>query len=340
MNIEKREVWIDNVKVIACFLVVLGHFYQSMVKSDLAADSFFYNWFNDTVYYFHVPLFFICSGYLYQKYSKVSSFIAWKNNIIKKLIALGVPYFVFSLLTWILKKVFSSSVNSQIGGLFDTLFIRPASPYWYLYILFIIFFITFNTRNLKQQILLVLVSGTLKVLSCFDINTGVYCVDKTMENWIWFVLGMMLTYEVIRLCNAYVGSILLVVFLVCSTLAEHKILLGHLTGFVLGLTACYSIIGIVYLFFKDGIQNKYWQFCAKYTMPVFLMHTLFAAPLRSVLIKVGINNIIVHVASGILISFIGPVIAMIILEKIKPLDFIVYPTRYVKLPKKAQDQKM
>ena len=210
----KKEFWVDDVKTIAFIRVALGHFYQSMVRSDLASASFFYNWFNDTIYYFHVPLFFICSGYLYQKYSGVFTFGAWKNNIIKKLIALGVPYFVFSLLTWILKKVFSSSVNSQIGGLLDTLFKQPASPYWYLYILFIIFVITFNTRNLKQQIALVLASGTLKVLSCFDINTGVYCIDKTMENWIWFVLGMMLAYEVIKLCNVYVGVILLAAFLV------------------------------------------------------------------------------------------------------------------------------
>lgn len=40
----------------------------------------------------YVPLFFICSGYLYQKYSKVSDFINWKKNVIKKALALGVPY--------------------------------------------------------------------------------------------------------------------------------------------------------------------------------------------------------------------------------------------------------
>ncbi len=40
------------------------------------------------------------------------------------------------------KKLFSSSVNDQIGGLSDTLFLHPTSPYWYLYALFFIFLVT------------------------------------------------------------------------------------------------------------------------------------------------------------------------------------------------------
>ena len=41
-----------------------------MTKADILPKSDLYKWFNTTIYYFHVPLFFICSGYLYQKYSK------------------------------------------------------------------------------------------------------------------------------------------------------------------------------------------------------------------------------------------------------------------------------
>ena len=71
--IRTREKWIDDVKVIACILVVLGHFFQSMTKANILPQSDLYRWFNTTIYYFHVPLFFICSGYLYQKYNKVNS---------------------------------------------------------------------------------------------------------------------------------------------------------------------------------------------------------------------------------------------------------------------------
>jgi fucose 4-O-acetylase-like acetyltransferase len=109
----KREIWVDNVKIIACILVVLGHFFQSMTKAQILSETDLYMWFNQTIYYFHVPLFFICSGYLYQKYSKVNSLTAWENNILKKTLALGVPYFVFSICTWCLKTIFSCSTRCQ-----------------------------------------------------------------------------------------------------------------------------------------------------------------------------------------------------------------------------------
>lgn len=80
----KREVWVDYIKVLACILVVLGHFFQSMVKASILPDNNLYNWFNTSIYYFHVPLFFICSGYLYQSYSKVMDGKSWIKNVGKK----------------------------------------------------------------------------------------------------------------------------------------------------------------------------------------------------------------------------------------------------------------
>lgn len=78
-----RIVWVDNVKVIACILVALGHFYQSMTQANILNVSDLYLWFNKTIYYFHVPLFFICSGYLYQKHTRVDNFKSWTKNMLK-----------------------------------------------------------------------------------------------------------------------------------------------------------------------------------------------------------------------------------------------------------------
>ena len=155
----------DDVKVIACILVVVGHFFQSMVKASILPDSGLYEWFITTVYYFHVPLFFICSGYLYQKYSKVNSVGSWRRNVAKKVLALGIPYVTFSTATWVLKKAFSSSVNNQIGGLGDTLLFHPASPYWYLYALFFIFLLTPTFKSVKMVIGGLIVAIALKTIA-------------------------------------------------------------------------------------------------------------------------------------------------------------------------------
>lgn len=63
-----------------------------------------------------------------------------------------------------LKKVFSSSVNDQIGGLGDTLFLHPTAPYWYLYALFFIFLVTPTFSDVKAAEVGLIVALAAKVL--------------------------------------------------------------------------------------------------------------------------------------------------------------------------------
>ena len=61
-----------------------------------------------------------------------------------------------------------------------------------------------------------------------------------------------------------------------------------------------------------------------------LMHTLFAAPTRSVLLKMGVTNAVVHIVLGLGISIAGPIIATWIMKKTKWLEFFVYPNMFIK----------
>lgn len=51
-----------------------------------------------------MPLFFICSGYLYQKYSRVNSVGSWYKNATKKELALGVHYVTFTTAVFFVEK--------------------------------------------------------------------------------------------------------------------------------------------------------------------------------------------------------------------------------------------
>lgn len=97
----------------------------------------------------------------------------------------------------------------------------------------------------------------------------------------------------------------------------------------MGLLACVAVI-LVMAGFEENFGREM-NFLSKYTMPIFLMHTLFAAPMRSVLLKVGIENAAVHVVLGIGISFIGPIIAAQIMKKTKWLEFFLYPNKFVRI---------
>ena len=324
--VKTREKWVDDVKVIACILVALGHFFMSMVQSGILPDSNLHEWFITTIYYFHVPLFFICSGYLYQKYSKVDSVESWHRNVAKKALALGVPYATFTTATWILKKVFSSSINNQIGGLGDTLFLHPTAPYWYLYALFFIFLVTPTFNSVKAVAVGLVVALAAKSLILTGGGYGVYAVSTVLINEIWFVLGMGICAFNVQLKGRKVqGTICGLLFLILSIVVYMIGIRVGVISFVMGLLACAATIMMV-----EGFVEKFGRgmdFLAKYTMPIFLMHTLFAAPMRSILMKVGIENAVAHVVLGLGISFVGPIIAAWIMKKTKWLEFFLYPNK-------------
>ena len=325
--IRKREKWVDDVKVIACMLVVLGHFFQSMTKANILPENDLYKWFNTTIYYFHVPLFFICSGYLYQKHSKVNSVESWCKNVAKKASALGIPYATFTTATWMLKKVFSSNVNDQIGGLGDTLFLHPTAPYWYLYALFFIFLVTPTFVGVKVAAVGLIIALVAKILILTG-RTSIYVISTVLSNEIWFVLGMSICAFNVQLKGRKVqGMILGLLFIVLSIVVYTAEISGSVISFAMGLLACIAIILVVADFEK--VFGRGMDFLATYTMPIFLMHTLFAAPLRAILLKIGVTDVVVHVVLGLGISFVGPMVVALIMKKTKWLEFLLYPNQFL-----------
>ena len=242
--VRTREKWVDDVKVIACILVVLGHFLASV--QSYAPGGVLYEWFHKTIYYFHVPLFFICSGYLYQKYSQIDDIKSYLKNISKKALALGIPYVTFSSVTWVLKTVFSRDVNNQIGGFCDTLFLHPTAPYWYLYALFFIFLVTPTFSTVKMTAVGLAVAIAAKAYILTGGGTEIYAVSTVLTNEIWFVLGMSICVFNVQLHGKKkLGVLSGLIFVILSILAYVKDVVPGAFTFILGLIACFlSLIHI------------------------------------------------------------------------------------------------
>lgn len=124
------------------------------------------------------------------------------------------------------------------------------------------------------------------------------------------------------------GTICGILFIILSIVVYTAEISGSAISFIMGLLACVAVILMVADY--ENKFGKYIDFLTKYTMPIFLMHTLFAAPTRSVLLKIGVTNAAVHVVLGLSISFAGPIIAAWIMKKTKCLEFFVYPNKFIK----------
>lgn len=287
-----------------------------------------YDWFQHTLYLFHVPLFFVCSGYLYQRNSVVNNLKQWKDNILRKLLMLGVPYAAFTILSYLMKMIFQSEVNmANESGLIKTLFLEPMSPYWYLYSLFFLFLVTPTLKNKKQIIWATTIAFLIFFFQKNKAIIEIFALQGIVRWEIWFMLGILLCFYRDKIGSKWkAGGV--------AVLLIPMTLWGYSREFPLGLSIVYSLLGgglgcLAVICPAFGVQRKIPEkwiiFSRKNTLPVFLMHTIFAAGVRSVLLKLGITGASVHTVFGLLASIVLPVIAAEIMRKSKWLYFWIQP---------------
>lgn len=333
----ERYYWVDYVKCIACILVVLGHLYMSLMsKGWVDGTAFYYNWPIQTVYTFHVPLFFVCSGFLHQVQNKSCTFEGHVRNIKKKALNLGVPYLTFSFITLLLKIIFPSEVNNQATPIIRTLFWEPVAPYWYLYTLFLLFCILPSFKDTKKLKLIFGLSLIVKLIYviCGQTLDLPDLLNKVVANAVWFLLGMVLCEIKLKdwpiyKCGITVGSGVVVSILVCA-----KGNISLLVQFVIALLFVIPIIGCAKTY-NNRFEKSVLLEMSTYFMPIYLMHTIFAAAMRSVLLKIGIGGLIPHLFVGLIASFLFPVVVYRIAEKHWMLLFWFEPGRALKMRKEA-----
>lgn len=335
---KNRIVWIDSMKLFACLLVVVGHQYMSMEAGDwISGDAFYYCFPIQTVYTFHVPLFFVCSGYLYQRKKVEYSVRLHINNIKNKALNLGVPYLIFTLITLVLKTIFSDAVNNQATPVIWTIFLEPVAPYWYLYTLFFIFCVIPRQRNRSNLVLLFLISVIAKILYVFIPWPFTFpdIIGKVVGNAIWFSFGMILTDCKLRkkilnkaaMVICFIIGVFLSLIYYCVNCDSMSIQFIIATMFVYAFVCLFTVIIV------DKGENIIPKL-SKYFMPIFLMHTIAAAGFRTILLKIGINSLVVHFSAGLLVSTLVPILVYEIVRRKWWLLFWIEPSEALKMKRK------
>ncbi|MBQ1736360.1 MAG: acyltransferase [Lachnospiraceae bacterium] len=333
---KKKNLCIDYLKITACFFVLTGHILQGLIKSGLIIQSAQIKWFLDSIYLFHVQLFFLCSGYLYSLSGQTRTKDHLKN-ISYKAVSLGIPYFFFATLSWILRHFAGGSVNSENISLPEFLFVSPVTaPYWYLYTLFILFILI---PNIKKRTGIAALAAVFLVLHIFSSSFAFSFVTLSVSQYgFWFILGMLAcSYEplfkekISGLFGLIAGIILLMLFTFASfrLFAEGFVLADGLISLILGTLACAGF----YLLFMATCSNReagaLEKLLIKYTFPVYLMHTIFAAMIRMVLLKAGILSPALHMICGIVLSVTLSTLCAWAAEKLIYPEFVIYPHKVI-----------
>lgn len=140
MEIEKktRSSYIDNLKTVLIFSVVIGHFAEAALEQSDVFKSLFI-W----LYFFHMPLFIFVSGYLSKR------LIHNKERVLQK----SFEYFTL----YIIMKISLSIIKSICTGdkVAFSLFSETSVP-WYLFAMILMYITSYALRNYNQKIVFIL----------------------------------------------------------------------------------------------------------------------------------------------------------------------------------------
>lgn len=272
MKNSQRLHYIDIIKGIGIFLVVLGHVYR---------DNVVQNW----LYSFHMPLFFMVSGWLFN-YEKIKS-VSFLEITKKKIRALMVPYVVFCSICFLYWCVLERYFRDFDQG-----------PLWFLPVLLMIELISAvlipivikkNIRNTMTAIV------TLFFIACSTYITrdNILCVWllRIITGFFWYYYGWYFSNLIrnrlesnIEYKRLMVGTVFLLGSSVCLGCLNGRvdIFLARFNNIALyiicGITGTGLCLGIA-LILK---RNKLFEFLGKYSLLIMCTHE----PIKRVVIKV------------------------------------------------------
>ena len=330
---ENREIWLDDIRAICCILVVLEHLQESLTTAGIMQSNIFGNWFYYLAHSFVVPVFFFASGYLYQKQKKVDTWVAYRSSIGKKLLDLSIPYIAFFCLTYVFKLIMADFVNNELeSGFWQSLFLLPPGQLWFLQILMLCYVFT-PTMNGKNIWVILSLGVLTEVAYLTGSLNGIYAVIVWFPaNWLWFILGMAVFYYKVPVTGkmSYIG------FLVIPFSILGLIYLPDALWFV----ALLNVLGILFCIMISRLLRKYpkpiFALISNCLLPIYLLHTLCAAPVRILLVRLGIYQLTIHFIIGLAASLIIPIMLALFAKRFMPLEFLFKPTSVIRKIKNRQ----
>ena len=331
-----RNKLVDCLKGYSCLLVVFGHVILGIQNMGKVSIPGFAPYLKDFIWTFHVPLFLFLSGYVYRITGE------WKGKktrwqfILHKALNLGVPYLVFSVLYILINEMIPGTNFSHSTREILFLWKTPVAHFWFLRTLFLLFVMYALLSRFLSNLWITLI---LTVLSCVHmLLPGLPFPLGSIIAWAFaFGFGVcLISLDRFRFSGVQAAAVIAGHFaLECVCLSTGIsglpviVEIERAAGIIASIT-------LVSLLVKNASIEKFLLFINRYSFPIYLMHTIFTAGARILMEKAGLHSYWVHVAAGMLVGLTIPILAAVIMEKTKWMNFVLYPSQTIKQLKKKR----
>lgn len=308
---ENRISFIDTARGIGIILMVWGHVDRGLRAGGLVGAGGPLLFINDTIYLFHMPLFFVVSGYLMGRSKKKPSiFQQFKNNSWNILI----PYFLWKNLFNLTKIIFPAGTNLPAQALNVAGFILPSAHFWFLSTLFLAKTVSgFVSRNANLVLFGLSVIAYLTLPNPFGWATGM----------VFFALGRILgdfgilSAEYYKKYTVWITILSTIIFASLAWFFWLKWESGALE-----LVAASAGVALTF-----GISNKlnikWLAYIGANTMVIYLLHTFATAAFRILVVRLfGIESAVLHLIGGTLIGLVAPLIFLWVVKRLSIRKYV------------------
>lgn len=309
---------IDIYRGLGIVLVVLGHSLKQTGVTNIVFDMMI-----SVIYSFHMPLFFVASGFTSVKILQLSSFGEKTDFIKSRALRFLVPYFAVGLFYMPIKYIlssfavkpydFSNAWKLLIGE-------NPNTVLWFLYTLFIISVICaliLNHKNLNLILAISLVISAISYILEIEIETPKYLF--------FFLGGIVLRLHYDKRFSKPDKRLYLIstsIFIIANILLFTTQYYG--LTIITAASGCICVLGLSIKIASSNntLIHKASALCGKYSMDIYILSDFISIALRILLW--GILHI--HYIPCTMICFLGGMLLPIPISK-----YIIRKVRFFKL---------
>lgn len=325
--------YIDALKGFSGLCVVLGHVVSRYLDMGIysGAEAPLHNIFN-LLYSFHMPLFMMISGYVYDTAYFDGSGRPYGKRINRQVYDLIGVYVIFSVLRVFSKVLARMMLNREVVPANIALIaIKPIETLWYLYVL-ILFYLIFSIRRLSALNKWLLLGILTAAAVCGQLlNTGWFAANYLLYYALFFFIGM--AYGKNK--TWIIGNRLLASVLFCASVVlcarfwngkyiNQVLIVSIIAALGISLTLWYVFEHIS--FFGNC---KIFKILGQYSLEIYVLHIFFIAGLTEVFLKVGIRNVYMSMFLNLAVSTAASVLVSEFCYKLGIHDLVFKPFTYL-----------
>ena len=286
----ERNKNIDVLKGIAIILVVWGHVIQLMGVQPYPFDNNIWK----AIYLFHMPLFFLISGFV----SRNAIERNFKDLCISRFKTLFLPAFIWTVVLYILQVILGIAPVSK-GGITSTINLTIFSlikEYWFIWVLLYSIFMANIVYKIGRHKTSVMLTSVLLVWLLPE--TPIPLINNFKTMYFFFIMGYMVAlhkskFRLIR--SKVVISLSIPVFIFCTLFSTHRTQM-YVPQWVIDVWGDKTTISFIIQYYVFFIAGAFSGICLCYNLMKLIPQS---GKLYAVLQDIGKYTFIIYMLQGL-----------------------------------------